>query len=487
LFFVIDRPQVQRIIAIVRDDRTPATQGKNAPFLRLAAVNDEFTVASSTAAATVPATVYEPGVLFLRTTIFRRALGSLTGEKHLAIQVTDSDLLMGNVRLPFASADMRLFADPQEAPSHWPLSEAEAVEWPIRREYGWAVEIVHSHFNDGLTHLCDERFLSRRYSDFLAKQDPIYTDLLAGMEDEPLAKTFVSYWTIAHTMATQSRFWLETAVAEILIHRFRDYGDADQRYVMNQSLLKSVGTGLRELRGCVSVAGMGEEHFEHLSSHQTWRPVVDGDVLERIDVLVGEQERQRVDERKPFQPRTWTDEQNQQARDLDRQHLVSVAGAFRGRRTSEVNLQCNLLVIEPYRPDRQVHAWAFRFINPKTISSHAQRKQERVNLLRVYGLLVQEKIIREPASICACVAELVPRHGGFEDLDHYPDYFSPETYWTCNRLWDFIGVPFDVVTLAIRDAAKAFRKRLIDGLRGLLPAEPEDIPGTLFSNLRRDS
>lgn len=49
------------------------------------------------------------------------------------------------------------------------------------------------------------------------------------------------------------------------------------------------------------------------------------------------------------------------------------------------------------------------------------------------------------------------------------------TYWTTEQLWQFIGVPFEAVTLAIRDAAKEFRKRLIEGLRSLLPED--DAPG----------
>lgn len=480
MFFVIDRPQLQRIIAIIRDDRSLAAQGANVPFLRLAVVKDELTVGAASGEATIPATVYEPGVLFLRTTIFRRLLSSLKGEKHLTIQVTDSDLFMGNVKLPFEAADMELFSDPSNAPPHWPLSEQELQEWQLRRDYGWAIEIIHNRFNDGLARLCGERSLSQRYKNFQAKHDPIYYDLLAGMEDEPLAKTFVSYWTIGQTMATQSRFWLEMGVAEILIARYRKFEDASERYVMNQGLLRSAGPGLRELKGCVPVADMGEEHLEHLSGHRVWRPEMDADALEEIDVLVGEQERLPVEERQPFQPRTWTDEQNQEARELDRAHFQAVAKSLKGQRTSGVNLQCNLLVIEPYKVDGNIHARAFRFINPKTISSHAQRKQERVNLLRLYGLLVQEKIIRAPKSIHVCVAELVPRYGDFEQYDRYPDYFSPETYWTTDRLWDFIGVPFDAVTLAIRDAAKEFRKRLIEGLRGLLPEEELSGDAPLF-------
>ncbi len=91
-----------------------------------------------------------------------------------------------------------------------------------------------------------------------------------------------------------------------------------------------------------------------------------------------------------------------------------------------------------------------------------------MNLLRVFSLLVQENIL-PPESINVCVAELVPRHSGWESQDHYPDYFSPLTYWSNTRLWEFIGVPFAVVQIAIGAVAHQFRDRLKAGLRNLLP------------------
>src|SRR5688500_10794655 len=80
-----------------------------------------------------------------------------------------------------------------------------------------AVDIVQRKFSEGLAELCDPRFLAKRYDEFLRRDDPIYVELLKGMQDEALSKTFVSYWTIAQTLATKSRFWLEDAVAEIIV------------------------------------------------------------------------------------------------------------------------------------------------------------------------------------------------------------------------------------------------------------------------------
>src|SRR6266850_147444 len=44
------------------------------------------------------------------------------------------------------------------------------------------------------------------------------------MNDEDLTRTLVTYWTIAQTLATKSRFWLEDAVAEIITGQVRLFG-----------------------------------------------------------------------------------------------------------------------------------------------------------------------------------------------------------------------------------------------------------------------
>ncbi|MBL8745764.1 MAG: hypothetical protein JNK58_05325 [Phycisphaerae bacterium] len=82
---------------------------------------------------------------------------------------------------------------------------------------------------------------------------------------------------------------------------------------------------------------------------------------------------------------------------------------------------------------------------------------------------MQEKILRDPGSLRVGVAALVPRKVDSAHQDHYPDYFSTETYWSTERLWQFIGVPFEAVTSAIDEVAGEFRERLKEGLRGLLP------------------
>ena len=120
VFFVVDKPRLQRIIAIVRDDRSKRSQWHRGPFLRLEAQDDYLKLDGIEASAKFPATVYESGVLFLKVTLFRKLLRSITGEKFLSIQVADDELLMEQIRMPLHENEMLLYAHPDQAPQHHP-------------------------------------------------------------------------------------------------------------------------------------------------------------------------------------------------------------------------------------------------------------------------------------------------------------------------------------------------------------------------------
>jgi hypothetical protein len=137
MLFVIDKPQLQRIIAIVRDDRRKDDQGLAGPFLRLEARDDYVKLDGLEVSGEIPATVYEPGVLFLKATQFRRQLRKFKGEKFLTIQVTGDALLMGYVRMPLESNEMLLYPNPDQAPPVHPVfamaTPAPAKRRPVRR------------------------------------------------------------------------------------------------------------------------------------------------------------------------------------------------------------------------------------------------------------------------------------------------------------------------------------------------------------------
>jgi hypothetical protein len=129
MLFVIDKPKFQRAISIVRDDRKKRSQGLAGPFMRLEAKDDHVKIDGVEASAKIPATVYEPGVLFLKVTLLRRLLQTIKGEEFLTIQVMADGVLIGHARLPLESNEMLLYTDPTTAPQKHPsVSLTEPAE-----------------------------------------------------------------------------------------------------------------------------------------------------------------------------------------------------------------------------------------------------------------------------------------------------------------------------------------------------------------------
>ena len=120
MLFVIDKPEFQRAISFARDDRKKADWGLAGPFMRLEAKDEYVKLDGLEASAKIPATVYEPGVLFLKVTALRRLLTTITKEKYLTIQVMADGLLMDRICLPLESNEMLLYPDPDQAPQVHP-------------------------------------------------------------------------------------------------------------------------------------------------------------------------------------------------------------------------------------------------------------------------------------------------------------------------------------------------------------------------------
>lgn len=124
MLFVLKKAQLQRMIAITRDDRSAKTiHGADAPFFRIEASGESVTLSGREVEATIPASVYEPGVLFLKVTLFRRLLATFKGEDQITLQVNQDGLHIGNVRIPLEPPGWLLYADPARAPKRHPDDE----------------------------------------------------------------------------------------------------------------------------------------------------------------------------------------------------------------------------------------------------------------------------------------------------------------------------------------------------------------------------
>ncbi len=118
MLFVVNKSRFQRMISIVRDDKTPK---QKVPFLRIAAIGDSVTLSGREMSASFPATVYDEGVLFIRTTYFRQLLRETRiNEDFITFQVTYDGLHFAGIQLSFNGTDLVLFPNPADAPQNWP-------------------------------------------------------------------------------------------------------------------------------------------------------------------------------------------------------------------------------------------------------------------------------------------------------------------------------------------------------------------------------
>ncbi len=120
MFFIVDKPRLQRMIALARDDRTPADRKGGGPFFRIEASGGQVKLTGSQMEVEFPATVYQEGVLFLRVTLFRKALRTVTNTPTIAIQVSPQGLHFDVFTLKMGGPDMLYYADAATAPAVHP-------------------------------------------------------------------------------------------------------------------------------------------------------------------------------------------------------------------------------------------------------------------------------------------------------------------------------------------------------------------------------
>lgn len=141
MLFAVNKARLERAISIVRDDKTKQLQNRNGPFMRIEAGDNSLTLDGLEATATIPATVHEKGVLFLKITIFRKLLRTIKGVKLLTIQVTADELIFEQIRLPLVSNEMILYTDSSTAPREHPEASAKDKEQTKQNNEGLQMKL----------------------------------------------------------------------------------------------------------------------------------------------------------------------------------------------------------------------------------------------------------------------------------------------------------------------------------------------------------
>jgi len=133
MFFIVDKPRFEKILRIVRPAPGVRASDHTGPFLRIEASDNRLSLSSRSVSAEFEATVFEPGVLFLRERLFARLLRGVKGENQLSIQVNAEGLLFSDVRMPLEPNLMLLYINPLKAPVRHP-EEVHAERKSLREE-----------------------------------------------------------------------------------------------------------------------------------------------------------------------------------------------------------------------------------------------------------------------------------------------------------------------------------------------------------------
>lgn len=165
-----------------------------------------------------------------------------------------------------------------------PSDKTQLAAW--HEQHAWATQIIQRWFTRGIQQQFDTKRLEKTYEQFQRAKDPIYHALLQGMGDIPLARAFVSYWKSGQALATSSRFWMEHALVEILVHQALQHHDCNVQLYTNAMLRSGMLTTAKPVRE-LGMAGV----FEHQAPRGVWEVQINTALLDKVDELVAQQER----------------------------------------------------------------------------------------------------------------------------------------------------------------------------------------------------
>jgi hypothetical protein len=212
----------------------------------------------------------------------------------------------------------------------------------------------------------------------LKERDPILHPLVMVIHDKPLQQAYVSFCSIFQTVATQTRFWLEAAITDILIHQFRQVGQSATQ-LFTQNMLAEGGFE----RG-TTVADIGEAQLEHVSGKKQWLANLKAESIHTAEKLVSEYNR-KYDRGAVSLKEGDLSRLAPELIELDHEQIRQMRHSVGGGKIVHHKLDCDLLVAGPENRQNEVSVRAFRFVNPKTFTKRETRKEERLNLLLLMG------------------------------------------------------------------------------------------------------
>ena len=194
------------------------------------------------------------------------------------------------------------------------------------KKHGWAVDIIAQHFHGGLERVFDGKRIKKNFAQDTRRSDPIYSKLLES-SGQDVYETFMAFWRLAQTFSTQSRFWLEQALCDIVRKQREKFG------VQVYSLRDLARDGWNSES---DLAFMGERSREWDARGGAFRVRLARGLLDYIELEVSQREREQ-------RLQKWGEE-IKRAEEFDRKVLEGIFARIPKGPWQAVPLQCNLLI-----------------------------------------------------------------------------------------------------------------------------------------------
>lgn len=348
-----------------------------------------------------------------------------------------------------------------------PVSEvhdAVSTQMALFPKYDWARDLLVKGFRDRITAYLTPDRIKRKIREKHSNSDVLYESMLRSGAGRDHYVSMLTYWSVGQGIAVSMRNWIEELIKELVLHpkNQSNFG----RPIAAVYTLKDLKR-INHFDEADAVATAGESETEH-SQNRAWEVKMRSSLIDSADLLsecfFRAYARRKIagfgDPRyiPRFQQRFADDIDrfldDNDVWDLDFQHRTLLEKALDTRRDGfqKQRIICNLMVLE--KPPGKIKA--FRFASPG-LSSIRQLKDEKRNLLLLYGWLRQEKPFRmDTDAVEVYWTHLFPRKIAF--AQQY--FFHTAETKTDSQFWEFVGVPFEVVAESLRIAGSLLGERI---------------------------
>jgi hypothetical protein len=332
----------------------------------------------------------------------------------------------------------------------------------------WARDLLVEKFRSNIKEYFNKELVNDRVRKKARFGDSIYEAMLSSVNRNQYL-SMMTLWSVGQGIGVRVRSWVEEAIKDLILYQQEHFGREIEKVYTFNNLRRG---GLLAENDAVAIAG--EEVTEHSHRRQWLIPVRESIVriAERLPQEIGSLDELRNWEydRGELRPKlnvalpesAFVSLEGFPVERLEFQlaWLKHAALSSAAEAASWQGIICNLLVLE--KPPGKVRA--FRFASPSVSSRRALRDEKR-NLLLLYGWLRQEK----PFRVYEDSVEVFWTHLMDRPASRGQELFFRDQTLSYDQFWKFLNVPYGVLLESLAIAGQSLKRHLAAAVREATP------------------